>query len=381
MSKDGHFIKSDPINVATSSDDAQALPERLRPPPPCVTADHLIAHQFVREKDVVPLVKDLTSERFQQERIGSPGIWWGDPIRFLNLPGKEITSPLDLVKLAYGKFPADLDALAPASRNPERIALWRVDIRAPASLSALYAAAPPGLQDLVREAHFVSSWSVVMGIMNSQVRIQRDFCRLEEQIASPLAALFQSGGTIESRPCLQTTALFLPYGVRSDGSTRQLHYGVIPYRRYEHHYDVALESSLSRHLGSYPRGDPGSLELACVPQRVVQHFATGVQRHGQSLRELRHENSSQPARVTLESWRHEAKTLGWGPIHVEAMVGGLKLGAAMLRASKTIRHAIDQKAEALTKLRDLVSGAIRSEKQSGVAAPSRTNEKDQGPSY
>ena len=154
----------------------------------------MIKYQIIDPKDLKTLVDELKSKRFIYERLGSLGLWFGQPARFLHLP--DFVTADSLSKLLRGDFSCFLKNMNEKGAAPQIAGAFKLEINAHPSLNALYAAAGPSRQEFIDGEHKYATWSAVRGFINNQELMQTNL-NPTGKIAYPIAAVFHSAATAD----------------------------------------------------------------------------------------------------------------------------------------------------------------------------------------
>lgn len=335
----------------------------------------MIKYQIIDPKHLNELVDELKSKRFVDERLGSLGLWFGQPARFLHLPDSVTADSLG--KLLRGDFACFLKNTNTSAANQQIAGAFKLEIHAHPSLNALYAAAGPSRQEFIGGEHILATWSAVRGFIDNQELMQANL-NPTGKTAYPIAAVFHSAATANQQPGLKTTAVFPHYGICRDGSSKLLDLEDTPFKKLAYYYESALEMGLLRSIGGCPHKAIGDLQLVGVPQKLIDHFsraATAEQKHERGLKSP--EKTTQASEELLHQWRREAKALGWGPTNVELFVKRLQFNTAL----RETRRALQNRIESITRLQEVVKRTVRPLKSKLIHTQNLTNKKDQSHSH
>lgn len=334
----------------------------------------MIKYQVIGRTEVNGLVDELVSEQFIAKRLGTDGLWFGEPVAFLQLP--EDVTAVSLTKLLQGDFGCFLEHPYKAAANQQTAGAFKLEIEAHPSLNALYAAAAPRRQGFVAGEHFYATWSAVELVIRNQELLQRKF-DLAGNKAYPIAAVFHSAATANQQPSLKTTAVFPLYGIGRDGSSKPLDLTCLPLKKLQYFYESSLDLGLRRAIGGFPHKAMGDFQLVGVPQKVVDHFsfdATATRVQGRSIR------SALPGLSEEElthQWRREANSLGWGPAHVELYVKRVQVYTALADARRELSYKIQK----FSRLPEMIKQTVSPLKSKILNLQKLMNKKDQGHSH
>lgn len=258
-------------------------------------------------KDAERAYQEFFREEFRSQRVGSFGYWLGRAQHRLNLENPVSQSTFQ--NLVHGLAPDGIKRILEEGEKSDRIALWQVEVRAPQSLSSLWAVAPGTWRGRLESAHMTAAWDTLQKIQ-AAVDIRQTF-KPPENRAATLSVFFSQGAGHNQNPELKTTAFILAHGFRPDGSARKLDGDAVPAQKEfaQYVYSRAISSDLSELIGPFRKLN-GSQEIAAVPKELVRKFFVDPSFH----REQRPPFHSKPLAESelFIKWRTQGESVNWG---------------------------------------------------------------------
>lgn len=267
----------------------------------------MIAISEVHLKDAERAYEDFFREDFRSQRVGSFGYWLGRAQQRLNLENPVSQSTFQ--NLVHGLAPDGSKRILEDGEKSDRIALWQVEVRAPQSLSSLWAVAPGTWRWRLESAHMTAAWDTLHKIQ-AAVDI-RQILKPPANRAATLSVFFSQGAAHNQNPELKTTAFILAHGFRPDGSVRALDRDAVPAQKEfaQYVYTTAISSDLSELIGPFRKLN-GSQEIAAVPKELVRKFFADPSFN----REQRPLFQSKPLAEgeLFNKWRTQGESVDWG---------------------------------------------------------------------
>ena len=343
----------------------------------------------------------LTQEQYYTQGGEPPGRWYGEAAEHLALTG-EVTKE-QLQQVLKG-FAPDGSKLVQNAGKDNRQAGLDLTLSADKSVSVLWAVGDKATQKAIQQAHS-NAVDFALGYLEREAAWTRrghggtDFekCKL-------IFARFDHATSRAGDPNLHTHVLVPNVGLREDGKTAALWNK----EQYLHKMTVGAlyRAALAHELG--PRGlgyeiEPdkrrGLFRLACVPEKVTEHFS---KRHAQIEAELQEHGISKTAKAAdranqatrqvkghvaraelFPQWKTEASALGFKkapapqraadptpswPLFEKAQASAEKLAEhkATFRAQDLVRQTAHQALDGLTTPADILRDADRALEQEQV---------------
>ncbi len=270
----------------------------------------------IRQKDAERFYAEYFDAELRSRRLFGVSDWIGHPPEVLALD--EYPALSTFRNLVNGLTTDGAKAAIPNAQDPDRVALWQLDMSGSQSLSVLWAMAPQKWQSIIGEAHRRAAQTVLECFQKSVAERNSS----PEEKANPLGVAFSSAAAHDQTPHLKATGFVLTHGFLQDGSARNLQpprdldkqkriLGII--------YDLLVMGDLHMQIGSFQRV-PGMEEFRIhgVPQELVQRFFFDPKFSEEMRLRASHKDLAEVNLFAL--WKQEGQRFGWGERQASALI-------------------------------------------------------------
>ena len=251
-------------------------------------------------------------DKLRTERMGGPGRWLGPAAPWLRL--HDPVTLRDFEQLLPGRVSASATPERQDSRSSHAPLGWAVLLRADPTTTALWALGPVGARQRIARAHVGAARSALLQLETTLTG--RTNSPLLSNHPASVMAVFNSGADETQRPCLQTTAFLLNFGLRPDGTSLSYREDQVAElsAQVQLHYGVSLAAMLDRYLGSY---QAVFTEYRVHPPADLLTRLSNCPEGGQS------KETVPPARTADElwaRWRVRGEANHWGRDHALRLI-------------------------------------------------------------
>jgi hypothetical protein len=259
--------------------------------------------------------------KFRTHRHGSYGHSIGDAPGLLGIAHRVTWE--EFQNLTRSPCQKDVPNFAMEEDGTNRIAAWRIDMRGPQSLSALWAVAPEKPRVTIESAFMVA----VVESLRCLNRPTIGKWALPGQFLEnrPVIVLFTSGSTWDQCPQLNASAFLFNKAVRNDLSVGTYTSAEIldQKAKLSWFYEGALDYMTADAIGPFRRvQDCDEMRIQGVPQELVRRFFFGDS-VGHNRMSVGGQGDLIPNEDLFKKWQSQAKSWGWGQNEAAAFLRSL----------------------------------------------------------